>query len=611
MTTIEIKNPLIRDVVAITPQPVSPPGATPPDVGLVEIKNVVEYIPGPPGPQGDPGPEGDPGAPGPEGPEGPEGPAGDPGIPGPEGPEGPQGDPGPTGATGSQGPQGNPGTAGATGPQGPQGDPGPAGPTGPAGSPDTAAQVLAKLITVDGAGSNLDADLLDGQSGAYYLALANATGTISDAQHGNRGGGALHAAATAAAAGFMTDAPSNGSEYVRKNAAWSPVTIPPGTTISDTPPSSPQNGALWWESDSGFLYIYFNDGTSSQWVQVNNPNGGNVVGPASATDNAIARYDATTGKFIQDSPATVNDAGDINTPGNLFALDAYIGGATAWVRSKHLSTAIYSVSSAAVYATGATGVNNSFWLTVMDNFTEAHMGMVVSPINTTTPGTARTTDLPAVLTSFFAYGAGGTGTMYVGQNYMNNSPPYDFGDGELPPGGLVFVEIDKGTGWIRQTGYREDPPWYGDATPSRVYPDDYRDGKPVMFRKRLNGKLILTEKDLKACGMSLREAVAAFAKAEKEEIEITPAMKNADWAFLPTPFAFDPAVREGTAEQFILDPFDPVTQELAALAKAGHLRMFHDLLHNNGMPSDILIDAATPLARKGPPGAKIIKARWR
>jgi hypothetical protein len=40
----------------------------------------------------------------------------------------------------------------------------------------TAAEILAALATVDGAGSGLDADLLDGQSGAYYLAKANHTG---------------------------------------------------------------------------------------------------------------------------------------------------------------------------------------------------------------------------------------------------------------------------------------------------------------------------------------------------------------------------------------------------------------------------------------------------
>src|SRR4029077_7463449 len=43
----------------------------------------------------------------------------------------------------------------------------------------TAADVLAKLITVDGAGSGLDADLLDGQTGTFYTSLSNQTGTIS------------------------------------------------------------------------------------------------------------------------------------------------------------------------------------------------------------------------------------------------------------------------------------------------------------------------------------------------------------------------------------------------------------------------------------------------
>lgn len=54
-----------------------------------------------------------------------------------------------------------------------------------ASAPATAAEILAALITVDGSGSGLDADLLDGQSGAYYLARGNHTGsqtaaTISD-----------------------------------------------------------------------------------------------------------------------------------------------------------------------------------------------------------------------------------------------------------------------------------------------------------------------------------------------------------------------------------------------------------------------------------------------
>jgi fibronectin-binding autotransporter adhesin len=38
---------------------------------------------------------------------------------------------------------------------------------------------------------------------------------------------------------------------------------------------------------------------------------GDVVGPASATDNAIARYDTTTGKLIQNSLVIVDDAGSV------------------------------------------------------------------------------------------------------------------------------------------------------------------------------------------------------------------------------------------------------------------------------------------------------------
>lgn len=40
---------------------------------------------------------------------------------------------------------------------------------------------------------------------------------------------------------------------------------------------------------------------------------GDVTGPASSTDNAIARYDSTTGKIIQNSSATVDDDGVIRS----------------------------------------------------------------------------------------------------------------------------------------------------------------------------------------------------------------------------------------------------------------------------------------------------------
>jgi hypothetical protein len=41
---------------------------------------------------------------------------------------------------------------------------------------------------------------------------------------------------------------------------------------------------------------------------------GDVVGPASATDNAVARFDTTTGKLIQNSSVTIADDGSLTVP---------------------------------------------------------------------------------------------------------------------------------------------------------------------------------------------------------------------------------------------------------------------------------------------------------
>lgn len=42
-----------------------------------------------------------------------------------------------------------------------------------------------------------------------------------------------------------------------------------GATVSDTVPASPNAGDLWWKSDEGQMYVYYNDGSSSQWVIAN------------------------------------------------------------------------------------------------------------------------------------------------------------------------------------------------------------------------------------------------------------------------------------------------------------------------------------------------------
>lgn len=50
----------------------------------------------------------------------------------------------------------------------------------------------------------------------------------------------------------------------------------------------------------------------NQTINATGSAAGDVVGPASSTDNAIARFDGTTGKLIQNSGVQINDSGEIN-----------------------------------------------------------------------------------------------------------------------------------------------------------------------------------------------------------------------------------------------------------------------------------------------------------
>lgn len=59
-----------------------------------------------------------------------------------------------------------------------------------------------------------------------------------------------------------------------------------------------------------------------------------VVGPASSTDNAIARWDGTTGLAIQNSLATISDAGLLNTSAFSVAGTPGVDGSFTTVDSK-------------------------------------------------------------------------------------------------------------------------------------------------------------------------------------------------------------------------------------------------------------------------------------
>lgn len=69
---------------------------------------------------------------------------------------------------------------------------------------------------------------------------------------------------------------------------------------------------------------------------------GDVVGPGSATDNAITRFDSTTGKLVQNSAATVNDDGVLRSAINSAACAVAVP-LTCWI----MLTADYTLTNTA------------------------------------------------------------------------------------------------------------------------------------------------------------------------------------------------------------------------------------------------------------------------
>ena len=90
-------------------------------------------------------------------------------------------------------------------------------------------------------------------------------------------------------------------------------------TSSDTAPSSPSAGDLWYKSDTNALYVYYTDADSSQWVGVSGPAG------AAGADGSATSYTNLAG-----FPSSGNSLGDFAVAEDTKAL--YMWDGTEWDR---------------------------------------------------------------------------------------------------------------------------------------------------------------------------------------------------------------------------------------------------------------------------------------
>jgi hypothetical protein len=75
---------------------------------------------------------------------------------------------------------------------------------------------------------------------------------------------------------------------------WTTVT---GVTVSDNAPPSPKSADLWYNSTDGGLLIYYNDGDTSQWTEINLGSGIDLTQQFVITNTSNA-YDTSSGALV-------------------------------------------------------------------------------------------------------------------------------------------------------------------------------------------------------------------------------------------------------------------------------------------------------------------------
>ena len=86
---------------------------------------------------------------------------------------------------------------------------------------------------------------------------------------------------------------------------------------TDYAPATSGTSILYGNGSGGFSNVTIGTGLSFSAGTLSATGGvgtGDVVGPLSATDNAIARFDTTTGKLIQNSGVTIDDSDNVTLP---------------------------------------------------------------------------------------------------------------------------------------------------------------------------------------------------------------------------------------------------------------------------------------------------------
>jgi len=121
------------------------------------------------------------------------------------------------------------------------------------------------------------------------------------------------------------------------SSAISAQDVGAGVTVSDSTPSSPSSGDLWYESDTGKTFIYYD----SFWVEIGGSTGG--VGSTGAEDGTTTL--TTKGDLLTRSASALSRLPVGATNGHVLTVDSAEASGMKWAASSGGGSSGDSISS--------------------------------------------------------------------------------------------------------------------------------------------------------------------------------------------------------------------------------------------------------------------------
>ena len=177
----------------------------------------------------------------------------------------------------------------------------------------------------------------------------------------------------------------------KNSGTWARWKAIPTIAISDSAPANETQGDMWWESDTGKLKIYYNDGSSSQWVDASpipdtstfySKAGGAITGPIVANSSlSVAGSTTITGVLNVNNSANqgliltspnANTWLDINSTSRSWSLGSTPTGFVIYDRTTSSSKLTLDTSGSLVVAGNVTAYSDerlkTNWRDMPENF---------------------------------------------------------------------------------------------------------------------------------------------------------------------------------------------------------------------------------------------------